>query len=124
MTAMRLLCVFCGGGLGACLRWLVCLGFGTAFPSFNPGVFAANIVGSFLAGLAAGWFGWHPGLPHEWRLFLVTGFLGGFTTFSAFTVETVELANKRPLYGLVYLAGHIVLCLVAAMAGFKLTGRA
>ena len=82
---MNYLYVFLGGGLGAALRYGLNIGvprvLGTAFPWAT---LIINIVGCFAMGLIAAWFILRPNLASEWRLFLATGILGGFTTFSAF----------------------------------------
>ena len=87
-----------GAALGAWLRW----GFGTwfnpVFPTLPLGTLAANLVGGYLVGLAVAYFGEHAGLPPEARLFIITGFLGGLTTFSSFSAEVVALA-QRAEYG-------------------------
>ncbi len=80
-----------GAAIGAWLRW----GFSVMWNALNPalpyGTLAANLLGGYLIGLAVGFFDSHPGLPPEWRLLAITGFLGGLTTFSTFSSEA--LAN-------------------------------
>jgi CrcB protein len=90
MLAGSLLSVFIGAGLGACLRsglnvWLTPL-----MPSMPLGTLAANLIGGYLVGVALAVFALRPELPPEARLFVVTGFLGGLTTFSAFSAEVVD----------------------------------
>jgi CrcB protein len=95
---MGFLIVFLGGGLGAALRhgvnlasaWLL----GTAFP-YNT-VFE-NITGSTVMGLLVGYFAFRGGIPQHWQLFLTTGILGGYTTFSAFSLDTVLLFERGQL---------------------------
>lgn len=120
MTALNMLYVFLGGGLGACLRWLLGLLCTTLFSAFNPGVTIANLSGCFFIGIAAAFFERHTSLPEGFKLFVITGFLGGFTTFSSFSLETLALLQKRPSYGFVYLAGKILLCLFATYEGYRL----
>ncbi|SPC13767.1 fluoride efflux transporter CrcB [Cupriavidus taiwanensis] len=78
-----------GAAAGAWLRW----GFSVLWNAINPampyGTLAANLLGGYLIGLAVGFFDTHAGLPPEWRLLAITGFLGGLTTFSTFSSEVV-----------------------------------
>lgn len=80
-----------GAALGAWLRWTLGVWLNARLPSIPPGTLAANLLGGYLIGLAVAFFMQHPQLPPEWRLFIVTGFLGGLTTFSTFSAETVTL---------------------------------
>ncbi|MBB2916663.1 fluoride efflux transporter CrcB [Cupriavidus alkaliphilus] len=89
MGALGFFAVGVGAAAGAWLRW----GFSVLWNAINPampyGTLAANLVGGYLIGLAVGFFDTHAGLPPEWRLFAITGFLGGLTTFSTFSSEVV-----------------------------------
>jgi len=91
----QVLAVGAGAALGAWLRWLLGLGLNTFFPAVPPGTLAANLLGGYLIGLAMGYFGAHPGLAPEARLFVITGFLGGLTTFSTFSAEIVTLIGRN-----------------------------
>ena len=110
---MSALLVFVGGGLGALLRYLAALTVGG--PLATLGV---NVVGSFAIGLLAAIL---PLDEHPARLFLMTGLLGGFTTFSAFSLDAVAL-TQRGDYGhaMAYVALSITLSLAAAAAGLYL----
>ncbi len=94
------LIVFVGAGIGGVLRHLVNLSaarwLGIDFPW---GTLAVNIVGSFVMGVLAGYFAFRAGQPgmQEWRLFLTTGVLGGFTTFSAFSLDLALLYERGAL---------------------------
>src|SRR5690349_957463 len=103
---MLYLIVFLGAGIGGALRHGVNVGaarlFGFGFPF---GTLIVNIVGSFAMGLLAGYFAFRPGIPQHMRLFLTTGVLGGFTTFSAFSLDTALLI-ERHAYGMA--AGYVV----------------
>lgn len=107
-----------GAALGAWLRW----GFGTwfnpVFPTLPLGTLAANLVGGYLVGLAVAYFGEHAGLPPEARLFIITGFLGGLTTFSTFSAEAVTLL-ARAQYGwaLAHIATHLAGSIVMTVLG-------
>ncbi|WP_232631485.1 fluoride efflux transporter CrcB [Methylobacterium sp. Leaf118] len=90
---MNTLLVFLGAGLGGVLRHgvnLVALRLGSAFPWGTLGI---NVAGSVLMGIVTGWMALRGGTPQA-RLFLATGVLGGFTTFSTFSLETVTLIER------------------------------
>lgn len=89
-----LLSIFIGAGLGALLRWGLSLGLNAVFPTIPLGTLAANLIGGYLIGVAAVIFAAKAGLPPEWRLFVITGFMGGLTTFSTFSAEVVTLASQ------------------------------
>ena len=95
---MLYLIVFIGAGIGGALRHGVNVGaarlFGYGFPF---GTLIVNIVGSFLMGLLAGYFSFRPGIGQHVRLLLTTGILGGFTTFSAFSLDTALLIERHCL---------------------------
>lgn len=108
--------VFLGGGIGAVLRHGVNRAaagwFGLGFP---VGTMAVNVVGSFLMGLLAGVL---PGPSQGWRLFLATGVLGGFTTFSAFSLDAVTLWQRGQVgTAALYVGGSVLLSLAAIAAG-------
>ena len=98
MTWYGLLAVGAGAAVGAWLRWWFGILFNPLFPTLPLGTLAANLVGGYLMGLAMAFFAEHPALPPEARLLLATGFLGGLTTFSTFSAETVTLL-LRAQYG-------------------------
>lgn len=87
---LSVLAISLGAALGALLRWLLGTWLNAAFPQVPPGTLAANLVGGYLIGVAIGYFAQHPELSPAWRLFVVTGFLGGLTTFSTFSAEVVS----------------------------------
>jgi CrcB protein len=87
--------VFVGGGFGSVLRYGLSLGvLRLGWTGFPVATLAVNIMGGFLMGLLAGWFAFRGGGPQAWRLFLTTGLMGGFTTFSTFSLETVLLFEE------------------------------
>ncbi len=86
-----------GATLGAWLRWGLGLGLNPLFPTVPQGTLAANLLGGYLVGLAIAFFSQHPALPPEWRLFAITGFLGGLTTFSTFSAEVFTLISRGQL---------------------------
>ena len=116
---MNYLIVFLGAGIGGAGRHgvnvLMARLFGTGFPL---GTFTVNVVGCFLMGVIAGFFAFRGHLPQEARLFLTTGILGGFTTFSAFSLDAA-LLWERGEGGLaaLYVAASVVLTLAGVAAG-------
>jgi fluoride exporter len=101
-------CVFVGGGLGACPRWLVSLALNPLFHLVPLGTLAVNLIGGYLVGVAAAFFAHRHDLPPELKLFAITGILGGFTTFSAFSNEVVSLlAEGRPGWATLTAAAHV-----------------
>ena len=115
---MLYLIVFLGAGIGGALRHGVNVGaarlWGVGFPF---GTLIVNIVGSFAMGLLAGYFAFRPGVPQHVRLFLTTGMLGGFTTFSAFSLDSALLI-ERHAYGAA--AGYVVGSVAASAAALFL----
>ena len=117
---MHYVVVFLGGGLGAALRhgvnrtamhW-----WGTDFPL---GTLLVNVIGSLAIGLLIGLFAAFPGTSQQLRLFLVTGLLGGFTTFSAFSLDALTLWQRGEIaLWLLYVGGSVVLSLLAAALGY------
>src|SRR3954468_22754818 len=83
------LSIAAGASLGALLRWLLAARFNPSYSSLPLGTLAANLLGGYLVGIAVAYFAWRPDLPPEVRLFVITGFLGGLTTFSTFSAEVV-----------------------------------
>lgn len=102
---LQILVISIGAALGALLRWVLGLAFNPVFPTVPMGTLAANLIGGYLVGVAVAIFNHHPGLAPEWRLFAVTGFLGGLTTFSTFSSEVVNLLLKEQYIWAVTAAG-------------------
>jgi CrcB protein len=119
---MLYLIVFIGAGIGGAVRHGVNVAatrqFGFGFPF---GTLIVNIVGSFAMGLLAGYFAFRPGINQHMRLFLATGILGGFTTFSAFSLDTALLVERHS-YGLAagYVVGSVAAGLSALFFGLAL----
>ena len=108
MTLLGALCVFVGGGIGACMRWALALLLNPLSHVVPIGTLAANLIGGYLIGVAAALFALRHELPPEAKLFAITGVLGGFTTFSAFSNEVVSLlAEGRPGWAGVTAAAHV-----------------
>ena len=114
--------IFFGAGIGGALRHGVNLAaarlFGVGFPF---GTLIVNVAGSFAMGLLAGYFAYRTGVPQYLRLFLTTGVLGGFTTFSAFSLDAA-LLMERHAYGLAaaYVAVSVAVSLAALFAGLAM----
>jgi len=119
---MHWLLVFIGGGLGAIARHGVNrAGFAVLGPGFPWWTLAVNVVGSLAIGLLAGLFGALE-TGHNARLFLITGFLGGFTTFSAFSLDALTLWERGAvLQSGLYILGSVILSLIAAALGLMLS---
>ena len=98
-----------GAALGALLRWVLGLGLNQAFPALPLGTLLANLVGGYLIGLAMAVFAQMQDLPPEWRLFVITGFLGGLTTFSTFSAEVVTALNQGRLgWAAATVSAHVI----------------
>ncbi len=118
MTAF--LAVGIGAAIGAWMRWGLGLWLNPVLPAMPLGTLAANLVGGYVIGLSIAWFAEHPGVPPEARLFLITGLLGGLTTFSTFSAEVVT-SLMRGLWvtgGLIALT-HLTGSFLATWLGFQ-----
>lgn len=105
---LAILSISVGAALGAVLRWLLSLSLNLLFPALPPGTLLANLIGGYLVGVALALFAANPQLAPEWRLFVVTGFLGGLTTFSTFSAEAVTLLQQgRWGWSLAHMASHL-----------------
>lgn len=91
--------IFLGAGLGALLRWSLGHSLNGVFPIVPLGTLAANVLGGLLMGCALGAFDHYQAIPPAWRLAVTTGFLGGLTTFSAFSGESAELLLRGEYEG-------------------------
>ena len=120
-TLIGLCAVASGAGLGACLRWGLGLAFNGIQPALPLGTLAANLLGGLLAGAAMAWMVRHPELSPAWRLFITTGFLGGLTTFSTFSAESLALLMRGEMLAAVaHSAVHLLGSLAAAALGYRL----
>ena len=86
-----------GAALGAVLRWGLGVGLNHLLPAMPLGTLMANLLGGYLVGLAIALFAQAPQVHAEWRLFVITGFLGGLTTFSTFSAEVVHALQQGRL---------------------------
>ena len=108
-----------GAALGAWARWGLSMWLNPRIAHFPLGTLTANLVGGYLVGIAVAYFVARHDLPPEWRLFAVTGFLGGLTTFSTFSAEVTELlAQGDYATGILLAAAHLAGSLALTAAGF------
>lgn len=115
---MTPLSIAVGASLGALLRWLLSTRLNALFPSLPPGTLVANLLGGYCIGLAVAYFAAHPDLSPQWRLLIVTGFLGGLTTFSTFSAEVVShLTEGRLGWALSVIAFHVAGSVAMTLAG-------
>jgi len=121
MNFISVFSVGIGGLLGSLLRWAVGVGLNPLFPTLPLGTLAVNLIGGFVIGAALAFFDHYHQLPPEWRLFVITGLCGGFTTFSAFSGETANLLLRQQ-YGWTFaiIAAHVLGSLAMTLAGIFL----
>lgn len=114
-----------GGGIGSVLRYLTTLVAGKMFNSVFPyGTFIANIAGCLLIGLFLGYFEKYNLLSKELKFFLVTGLCGGYTTFSSFSVENIQLLQNNQMgTALLYTVLSIVIGFTATWSGLLIAGK-
>lgn len=115
--------VFLGGGLGAVLRYVVTATWGRAWGDHHLpwGTFIINVSGSAVMGLIAGYLAFKGAASQPWRLFLMTGVLGGYTTFSAFSLDTALLYERGEIgMALAYVLGSVILSIAGLFAGMAL----
>lgn len=115
---MNFLAVGLGAAIGAWLRWGLGLWLNALNPALPLGTLVANLGGGFLAGCAFAFFSATPGLAPEWRLFIITGLLGGLTTFSTFSAEAMNLlASGEYAWALGHSAAHLLGSVAFCIAG-------
>ena len=119
MTAAAIAAVGIGAALGAWLRWMLSTWFNPVAPALPLGTLGSNLIGGYLVGVAVAFFAVHASIAPEWRLLCITGFLGGLTTFSTFSAESVQLLMAAH-YGaaLLHTASHLFGSLAATFLGF------
>jgi len=107
-----------GSSLGALLRWWLGMRLNAQFPPIPPGTLAANLIGGYVVGVAVALFATFSALAPEWRLFVITGFCGGLTTFSTFSAEVVTLLQQgRGSWALAAMATHLGGSLLMTLLG-------
>jgi CrcB protein len=119
VTLAECLAVATGASVGALARWGSGLAFNALWAGFPLGTLLVNCLGGLLIGVAMVWF---QRSPHEvWRLFIVTGFLGGFTTFSSFSAESLGLLQRgEAAMAAAHTLAHVLGALAFTALGFAL----
>jgi len=118
---ITMLAIGLGGALGAMARYATNLATTRVFgPAFPYGTLSVNLVGCLIMGLLVGGFALREPVDPTLKLFLTTGILGGFTTFSAFSLDTIMLYDRKPVLALIYLAVSVILSIAACAAGLRL----
>lgn len=113
-----LLAIAIGATLGAWARWGLSVWLNPPGGPFPYGTFAANLIGGYLIGVAMAWFGQQSQIAPEWRLFVITGLLGGLTTFSSFSAETVHLLLRQQYgWAATLIGSHLFGSLLLTMLG-------
>lgn len=120
MTGSGFVAVGIGAAVGAWLRWILGLWLNPLHALLPLGTLAANLGGGFLIGVAIEWLGLRSDLPPEVRLLLVTGFLGGLTTFSTFSAEAIGLMAKgHGGWALGHIGAHLAGSLICTWLGIQ-----
>lgn len=121
MNLVSFLAVGFGAFAGAIARWLLGLALNPILPLLPLGTLAANLIGALIMGIALGAFAHYDTLPLAWRLAVTTGFLGGLTTFSAFSGETVTLLLRQQYaWTAAIVASHVLGSIALTLAGIGL----
>ena len=122
-SAVNFLAVGAGAALGAWVRWLLGVALNPLFVTLPLGTLAANLIGGYLVGIAVGVFHINTHFPLAWKLFAITGFLGGLTTFSTFSAEVVErLLAGQPAWAIGLASLHLAGSLSATWLGLLTVG--
>lgn len=118
MMLYTIIAIAMGASLGAILRWYVSLKFNTIEATIPLGTLSVNLLGGYLIGFAVGFFANNLTLSPEWRLFVITGFLGGLTTFSTFSAEVVNLLQQSRALGAMMIVGaHTIGSIIMTFLG-------
>ena len=117
------LSICAGASLGALLRWVLSMQLNPLLPLLPAGTLAANLIGGYLVGIAVALFAAMPDLSPQMRLFVITGFLGGLTTFSTFSAEVIsQLQQGRPGWAMAAAFAHLVGSLALTALGIATVG--
>ncbi len=123
LSVLNFLAVGLGAALGAWIRWLLGLLLNPLFVALPLGTLMANLLGGYLIGAAVGIFHLNTHFPLAWKLFAITGFLGGLTTFSTFSAEVVErLLAGQPAWAVGLASVHLAGSLTATWLGLLTVG--
>jgi len=122
-----ILAISLGASIGAVMRWLLGLSLNSLFPTIPPGTLVANMLGGYLVGVAVAFFAGNPDIAPEWRLMIITGFLGGLTTFSTFSTEITTLIQQgRLIWAGIAISAHVggsLLMTILGIASMSLLKR-
>ena len=110
---LSILAVGIGGAAGSLLRWLLGIRLNGILPALPLGTLASNVIAGYVIGVAVAYFARHPGVAPEWRLFIITGLMGGLSTFSTFSAEVVQRLQDGRLG---WAAGEIAIHVCASLA--------
>ena len=124
VDGLGFLALFAGSLIGATLRWLAQIVLNPVLPTLPLGTLLVNLVGGFCIGIAIAVFQTHQDWPQHWRVFVVPGLLGGLTTFSSFTGESMLLLQEgRPGWAFAHAATHVLGALAACFVGYALVQK-
>jgi fluoride exporter len=122
---LSIIAVGIGGGLGSLLRWALGLRLNAVFPNLPLGTFASNVIAGYIIGVAVAFFARFPDISVEWRLFIITGLMGGLSTFSTFSAEVVaHLQQGRFGWALTEIAAHVGASLLMTALGIATVAAA
>jgi fluoride exporter len=115
---LSILAVGIGGALGSLFRWFLGLRLNALFPALPLGTLASNVIAGYIIGVAVAYFGRNPQIAPEWRLFIITGLMGGLSTFSTFSAEVVQhLQQGRLNWAAGEIAIHVAASVVMTVLG-------
>ena len=123
LSALNFVAIGLGAAFGAWSRWLLGLALNPLLVALPIGTLVANVLGGYLIGVAVGVFHINTHFPLAWKLFAITGFLGGLTTFSTFSAEVVErLLAGQPAWAIGLASVHLAGSLTATYLGLLTVG--
>lgn len=118
---MQALAVFLGGGMGSLARFGMAKWLGTSESSFPIATLAANFLACIVLGMVGGWILQRGHMDNTLKLAIATGFCGGFSTFSTFSLETMKMFEQgKALMGLLYIVTSILLCIAGIWLGHSI----